>query len=225
MNANTTRPTARATATVLTGALMVLGTLAGCETPQAIEERDRLYVQNQELEEELAAARSAYDALQAENERLRTQLAQQPDPAPQQQAQPRARAQDSGFADITGVETEDTAAGVAVRVPGDVLFAPGEAEVRDNARDTLQQIARVLEREYPDQIVRIEGYTDTDPIQHSPWTDNLELSLQRAAAVQRFLMDQGIRPDRMYAAGFGDTQPRATKEESRRVEIVVVQHE
>ena len=215
-----------AVATVATVALMAAAAgLTGCETPQLQDERNRLFMQNQELEHALADARATQEALQAENRRLRSQLAERPAaPAPQVQPVDQAGA-NTGFGDIAGVETEQTAAGAVVRVPGDVLFAPGEAEIRSGARQTLQEIARVIQREYPDNTIRIEGYTDTDPIRASPWEDNLELSAHRAMSVQRYLSEQGVDPHRMYAAGFGESRPRGTKEQSRRVEIVVVKYE
>lgn len=213
------------TSTLIAATAMMAVTMVGmvgCDTPQLQDERNRLFMQNQELEQALVDARATQDALQAENQRLRDQLAQRP-PEPVR-PEPRASA-NTGFSDIAGVETEHTAAGAVVRVPGDVLFAPGEAEVRSGARGTLQQIARAIQREYADHTIRIEGYTDTDPIRASPWTDNLELSAHRAMAVQRYLAEQGIDANRMYAAGFGESRPRETKEQSRRVEIVVVKYE
>ena len=183
----------------------------GCASPRLAQERDALWIQNQELQEELDRTRAALDA--AEN---RADLAGRLDRIDEGLTQ-----RDSGFDDISGVETFAGAGTLTVRVPGDVLFDSGQVELRSGARQTLQQIASVLQREHAGDTVRVEGYTDTDPIRHSPWADNMELSAQRALAVYRYLKDQGIDPRRMYAAAYGEHRPRATKEQSRRVEIVV----
>ena len=131
----------------------------------------------------------------------------------------------TGFEGIRDVETEVTAGSMTIRIPGDVLFASGKANLKQAAKRTLDQIASVIQREYRTNIVRINGYTDKDPIRRSKWKDNLELSLQRAAAVHRFLQSKGIDPQRMYASGAGKWHPRATKAKSRRVELVVVLQE
>ena len=183
----------------------------GCASPRLAQERDALWIQNQELQEELDRTRAALDA--AEH---RADLAGRLDRIDEGLTQ-----RDSGFDDISGVETFAGAGTLTVRVPGDVLFDSGQVELRSGARQTLQQIASVLQREHAGDTVRVEGYTDTDPIRHSPWADNMELSAQRALAVYRYLKDQGIDPRRMYAAAYGEHRPRATKEQSRRVEIVV----
>jgi len=112
-----------------------------------------------------------------------------------------------------------------VRVPGDVLFEPGKVDLRNTSLKTLDQVMSVLRKQYPSNMFRIDGYTDTDPIKKSQWKDNLELSQARAASVLRYLQTKGMNPKQMYTAGFGAANPRATKAQSRRVEIVVILNE
>ncbi|MFW6061098.1 MAG: hypothetical protein ACODAQ_13035, partial [Phycisphaeraceae bacterium] len=123
----------------------------GCAGQRLQEERDALMVQNQELEEQNRDLMAANDALESENQRLRDQLDQQPEPAPQ----PTAGA-NTPFSGIEGVETEQTRDRVTVRVPGDVLFAPGKAELRSSSKRTLQEIASVLKGEYSGEAIREE---------------------------------------------------------------------
>ncbi len=201
--------------------LAVLGftTLTGC-TNRLKAERDALWAQNQELQAELDRARAALSAgsdnsaLLAELESLRNQMAAQPQPGI-----------GTAFDNIPGVEAYNTGGTVTVRVPGDILFDSGKVDLKSSAKSTLNQIAGVIRSEYSGNTVRVEGYTDTDPIRKSKWKDNLELSLQRAAAVHRQLQSQGIAADNMYAAGFGEARQRGSKDKSRRVEIVVVLNE
>lgn len=212
---------ARSTRMFVTGcmALMML-VLVGCQPPyRVLEEREALYIQNQELQDQLNQARTALEMCERDRsnlldeiERLKRELA----------AAPAVAVPSNAFAGIAGIETEQTDTQIKVRVPGDVLFASGSIDLRNESKNTLNQIASVLQREYPNQTIRVEGHTDTDPIRKSSWKDNLELSLERAAAVHRQLQTQGIDPERMYAAGFGQWRPQSTKERSRRVEIVVV---
>lgn len=208
---------------LLTMIAIVFGatTLTGCAN-RLQEERDALWVQNQELQDELDRTQMALDQAEAGRREMLAQLERAPARAPEPAPQARAN---SGFEDIEGVETIESRGKVTVRVPGDVLFASGKTELRQQARRTLDQVASVIQREYPSQTIRVEGFTDTDPIRRSDWKDNLELSAQRAMTVHRHLQEQGISAERMHIAGFGENRSRGTKEQSRRVEIVVVLQE
>jgi len=207
--------------------LLSLVALPGCNRNMQ-RERDSLYAQNIELQDKLERARAALDAsegnnaeLLAEIARLEAQLAENRSMMVAPPSQPVAAA-NSGFASIPGTETFTSPGSVTVRVPGDVLFASGKVDLRSSSKSTLNQIAGVIKREYPGNVIRVEGYTDSDPIRKSKWKDNLELSLNRAAAVERHLITQGIDSDMIYSAGFGASSPRESKAKSRRVEIVVV---
>lgn len=206
--------------------LLVLITLTSVGCQRSIDERNQLMAQNREAQAEidrlrlandglladLAAANADVSRLLAENASLRAAKAPQP-PAPDT---------NTGFEDIDNIEVDRTATTVTVRVASDILFASGKVDLRSGAKSTLNQVAGVLQSEYGSKTIRVEGYTDTDPIRKSGWKDNLELSLQRAAAVHRYLQQRGVSADRMYAAGFGEAKQRGSKTASRRVEIVVV---
>ncbi len=201
-------------------AVIGLVTLTGCQNRLKME-RDALYIQNQELQEELDRARAALSggqgdssALLSEIESLRAQLASQP-----------VAGGSTAFDNIAGVDAYSDGGTITVRVQGDILFASGKVDLKGSAKGTLNQVAGVIKNEYAGNTIRVEGYTDSDPIRKSKWKDNLELSLQRAASVHRQLQSQGIASDNMYAAGFGEARAQGTKAQSRRVQIVVVLRE
>lgn len=208
------------------GISLVAGMLAlgGCQNARLTKERDALWVQNKAAQKKIDHLQQALDAsenqrqdLQQRVDNLKTQLAAAQKPAPR----PEVMA-NTGFGNIKGVQTTQSPGKITVRVPGDVLFAPGKATLRSSSKHTLRQIADVIKRKYSDDEIRVEGYTDTDPIRKSHWKDNLALSLARAAAVQRYLESLGANKDRMYSAGYGASKPLSTKAKSRRVQIVVV---
>lgn len=206
--------------------LAVVLTSVGCQ--RSIDERNALMDQNREAQAEIDRLRLANDALLsdlgsanseisrllAENASLRAARAT-PAPTPQ----PRAN---TGFEDIDDVTATRSGNRVTVQVASDILFASGKVDLKSTAKQTLAEVSRVLQSQYAGKTIRVEGYTDTDPIKKSGWKDNLELSLQRSAAVHRYLQQQGIDAERMYAAGFGATNTLGSKAASRRVEIVVV---
>ncbi len=202
--------------------LIAAAGLTGCNN-KIKAERDRLYAENIELRQQLDTANADLQACQSDRDGLLARLGDL------EKSTGPAAAANTGFEQIGGISVERGAAGeITVRVPGDVLFASGKVDLKSTSRRTLAEIASVLKTQYTHQTVRVEGYTDSDPIKKSKWKDNLELSLQRAAAVARYLESQGVSKDRMYAAGFGATSFRASnatpagKAQNRRVEIVVI---
>ncbi len=125
-----------------------------------------------------------------------------------------------------------------VRIVGDrfvfqseVLFAKGSADIGDAGKaqlgrlaQTLRQIAQKIPSDI-DWVLRVDGHTDKDPINTPRFPSNWELSTARAISVIRFLMDQGLPPDRLAATGFGEFQPldpgndEIAKRRNRRIEL------
>ena len=94
--------------------------------------------------------------------------------------------------------------------------------------DKLASAMKELETEIPQDIawvLRVDGHTDTDPIQTSAFSSNWELSAARAIAVVNELIAQGVSPKRLVAAGFGEYQPieqgdtEEIKTRNRRIEL------
>ncbi len=119
-----------------------------------------------------------------------------------------------------------------IRIVGDrfvfqseLLFASGEAELGPEGREQIATLARTLRdiaQTIPDDlnwVLRVDGHTDKAPINTEEFPSNWELSTARAVEVVRFLQNQGIQPERLAAAGFGEYQPldpRNTTEAYRR---------
>jgi outer membrane protein OmpA-like peptidoglycan-associated protein len=208
--------------------------MTGCNK-RLINERNALYSQNTELQNELNRCRAAMDSAEGDRSGLMNQISTLQNQLAAERSKPPVvqrvnvpmpvaapvRA-NTGFDSIAGVETETGNGTITVRVPGDVLFASGKTTLRNEALSTLDKIVSVIVRDYPSKTIRVEGYTDTDPIRKSKWEDNLDLSLARAAAVHRHLQKKGVNAKNLEAVGLGEWHPRSTKAKSRRVEIVVV---
>lgn len=58
-----------------------------------------------------------------------------------------------------------------------------------------------------DWILRVDGHTDRQPIRDAAFRSNWELSAARAISVIQYLMQQGIPPEHLAAAGFGEYRP------------------
>lgn len=200
---------------------MAASMLAGCQSSRLEAERDALWSQNQELQDELNRSRAALDAAmveQAARDAEAARLREQQPPA----SAPAPRGAEA-FRGIEGVEAQMRGPDIEVTVASDILFAPGKAALSSTARRSLSQVAGVLKSRYAGNRITVEGHTDTDPIKKSDWSSNQELSEARARAVADYLAQQGIPRGQMQTVGFGSTQPKQTKAKSRRVEIIVIQ--
>ena len=106
----------------------------------------------------------------------------------------------------------------------DVLFSAGKAELTTAGKGSLDKVAADLKKTYAGLPVLVYGYTDTDPIKKTKdlWEDNLDLSAARAMMVTRYLITKGIASAKIETIAMGEWHPLATKDKSRRVEIIVV---
>jgi outer membrane protein OmpA-like peptidoglycan-associated protein len=104
-----------------------------------------------------------------------------------------------------------------------VNFDFDRADIRPDSRPILDQAVEIL-RENPGVLVVAEGHTD------AMGTDeyNLVLSIRRAEAVFRYLVNRGIAPERVRVEGFGESRPVASNDteigraQNRRVELRVL---
>ena len=111
---------------------------------------------------------------------------------------------------------------ITVALASDVLFDSGKAILKSESKSKLNRIAGIIKQQYAGKEIGVVGHSDTDPIRKSKWKDNWELSCERALAVTRYLIEQGIPAKQLAASGRSEYHPvGSTKSQNRRVEIVV----
>jgi outer membrane protein OmpA-like peptidoglycan-associated protein len=104
-----------------------------------------------------------------------------------------------------------------------ILFDSGKASFKQQTYPTLVSITEIL-KEYPYSRFLIEGHTDSDGSNEM----NQTLSMNRAHSVKNYLIENGIKADRLEHTGFGETKPMDTnktaagKAHNRRVEISLI---
>jgi chemotaxis protein MotB len=114
-----------------------------------------------------------------------------------------------------------------VKLPAEVLFASGSAQLSPEGQTPLRELAAAL-RSFADRRFMIAGHTDNVPIGPSNYKSNWELSTARAVTVTEFLAGVGMNPSRLVAAGYGEYDPirannsEAGRSENRRIEIVLL---
>jgi chemotaxis protein MotB len=189
------------------------------------------------LRRQIAALNEALEAAEARDQDSKTQIAdlgRRLNVALAQRVQELARYRSEFFGRLRQILSQRS----DIRVVGDrfvfqseVLFPKGSAEINPAGRLELDKLAsamKELETEIPQDIawvLRVDGHTDTDPIQTSAFSSNWELSAARAIAVVKELIAQGVSPKRLVAAGFGEYQPieqgdtEEIKTRNRRIEL------
>ncbi|HSK22831.1 MAG TPA: OmpA family protein [Egicoccus sp.] len=116
-----------------------------------------------------------------------------------------------------------TAEGTVLTLEEPILFDFDSDQLRDGAREPLDDIAEVLAF-YPDAPVQVIGHTDDQ----GSADYNLDLSQRRADVVADALRERGIPVDRLTAEGRGLTEPVAPNDsdegraQNRRVEVLIV---
>lgn len=119
-----------------------------------------------------------------------------------------------------------------IGISGSVLFGLNSDQLQPEGRALLQTLVAPLrvylgERE---ELLMVSGFTDDLPIQKGNYrfTDNWELSAQRALTVTRVLIEEGMPASMVFAAAFGAQQPAVPNQDdesrakNRRVEMAPV---
>jgi chemotaxis protein MotB len=115
---------------------------------------------------------------------------------------------------------------MVIRLPNDVLFDSGQTELKPAGQAALKSLASVL-KTLSDRRFQVAGHTDNVPIQTARFPSNWELSNGRAVQVVHFLVSQGMRPETLAAAGYGEFDPvapndtTASRAKNRRIEITL----
>ena len=127
------------------------------------------------------------------------------------------------------VRLEMAERGLAIIFLAEVLFDSGKAEIKQEAMEALDKVAKVLKDNLTGRNIGVEGHTDNEPIKYSGWKSNWELSTARATSVLHYIVDEKeIDPKMVSATGHGEYKPVVSNDtpegrrQNRRVEIVVL---
>ena len=233
----TTRATLQKTETAKTGLEEKLG-----ETQTMLEETRSELSQTQEILQnaseaarKIAAERNTLqqdkNALESEKEGLRAKLTEIESELQRirEQSQRSIAAIQDGFKDTVGAVL-DEAGRLTLDVKGKILFETGSAILSTEGKALLDAITEevLLNADYSDYAIRIEGHTDNTPIGGSALR-NWNLSTERAIAAVKYLQEHAnVSAERLAATGYAFYQPIDTAEtpeakaKNRRIEIILV---
>lgn len=205
---------------------------------EALNQVDLLNQQIAALRRQIGALEDALDSSENRDRESRTRIAdlgRRLNVALAQRVQELSRYRSDFFGRLRQILSQRS----DIRVEGDrfvfqseVLFPSGSAQINPGGSEELSRLADAvveLEAAIPSEInwvIRVDGHTDARPLSGTGrFATNWELSTARATSVVRFLVDEGVSPNHLMAAGFGEFQPIAegddpeTLARNRRIEF------
>lgn len=132
---------------------------------------------------------------------------------------------DDGLAHVQGDYSSASRVdeGILVTFESDVLFPLNSSYLTDRAKDELDNLILVLERDGNNTLI-VKGHTDaTGTEDYNQW-----LSERRAESVKNYLVSKGLPDGGVTTEGYGQSKPVAPnnttegRQKNRRVEIVIV---
>lgn len=123
----------------------------------------------------------------------------------------------------TGVSVTRQGDDVILNMPGNITFATGSKSLKPSFDEVLNSVVIVL-NEFNLTIVEVSGHTDSVGSAAS----NQTLSENRAKSVSHYLLEQGIKKERVLSIGYGESRPvadnktSAGRQSNRRVELTLI---
>ncbi len=119
---------------------------------------------------------------------------------------------------------------IVLQLHNDILFAAGDADLKPDGTKALADVAGAL-RGVGMKRFQVAGHTDSEPLTpetKKKFPTNWELSTARAVNVVKLLVQDGVDPSVLSAAGYGQFDPVASnanadgQSKNRRIEITLV---
>jgi len=116
--------------------------------------------------------------------------------------------------------------GIVVEFSSNVLFAFDKSSLNADSKKNLDKLGTVL-KNHPDTDIELQGHTDSKGSENY----NRKLSKERASIVSDYLIQNGIKSNRMTIEGFGESLPKYINETesgralNRRVEFLITANE
>lgn len=129
---------------------------------------------------------------------------------------------------LPGVSVRQDGDTIRVSILSEQLFQPYSAQVKPGADQLLRSVASDLVSNYPDQVIGIEGHTDSAPVSSPQHPSPHHLSVSQATTVYDVLTRAaGVPTQQLFVIGHGANHPlmsnatEAGRQANRRIEVVV----
>ncbi|WP_127120530.1 OmpA family protein [Chryseotalea sanaruensis] len=119
--------------------------------------------------------------------------------------------------DLDGATVERIGEGIKITFDSGLMFDFDSYNLTSGTKENLNDLAKTLTK-YDDTDVLIEGHTDKKGSDEY----NMNLSEQRARAVEAYLASQQVSAGRITTKGYGETQSISENDQTnRRVEVAI----
>jgi len=129
---------------------------------------------------------------------------------------------------LPGVQVRQDGDVIRVEIPADQLFNPGTAQLKYGAEETLRSVGADLVRNYPQQMIGIEGHSDNASGSSPQAATAQHLSVAQATAVfDALVRAAGMPANQLFVVGHGPNHPvvsnatDAGRARNRRIELVI----
>ena len=132
--------------------------------------------------------------------------------------------------ELEGISSKMTDKGLLLTFDDKYLFGPASADLDRNAKKLLDKVGVLICKKFVLHSMRVEGHTDSSPINSAKYPSNWELSGARASSVVRYLISRfKFSPSLFSAIGYADTRPLETSispndPKNRRVDILILKN-
>lgn len=116
---------------------------------------------------------------------------------------------------------------IFIDIADKLLFNSGSYKISERGKEILKKVSTVLNDNQNFEVM-VEGNTDNVPYNNGLLLDNWDLSVKRATAVTRVLVENDIDSGRLIASGRGEFKPVDSNETSegrqnnRRTRIIIL---
>jgi flagellar motor protein MotB len=171
-------------------------------------------------------------SIQGENDQLRSRTTALT-ASMQTRSQAEIRANNSMLRNLTitnmpGITVRQDGDVIRIELPADQLFNPGTAQFKYGADAILRTVAADVAQNYSQQLIGIEGHTDSGPATSPQHPTSQHLAVGQAMAVYDVLTrTAGMPPQQLFVVGHGGSHPivsnatDAGRARNRRVELVI----
>lgn len=231
---------------LIAAGLLVLPVLSGCMVKEStylkkVEEEKALQQKYNQLEKEKADVLQKKEECDRDLQRIMTELQQKSvDIKSLQKKKEEIQTESQAYKDLLRemkgemargqVTIEELKGKLTLGLADQILFDSGQSEVKKDGLAILKRIVDILGK-VQGKAIRVEGHTDNVKIAGRlarRFPTNWELSAARAINVTRFLEENGIDPNILSAAAYGEYKPIADnstpegRQKNRRIAIILL---
>jgi chemotaxis protein MotB len=199
---------------------------------QSKQQAQLMEEQVQATQMQLRDTTSQLAALQTNNQQMQSRTAAMA-ASIRTQSQAEIRSNNSMLRNLTitnlpGVQVRQDGDVIRVELPSDQLFNPGTAQLKYGAEETLRSVGADLLRNYPQQMVGIEGHSDNSTVASGQLSSAQHLTVAQATTVYDALVrTSGMSANQLFVVGHGANHPvvsnatDAGRARNRRIELVI----